>query len=65
MGKLFGTALFQFVSQDYSIDKLQVVSFHPGCIHNEEWQGMGFGPEEHFDDSKLSSLWCILTMLMP
>ena len=43
--------LFQMVAQDVSVDKMQIVSFHPGLIWQEEWEKMGFPPEV-FDDGE-------------
>jgi NAD(P)-dependent dehydrogenase (short-subunit alcohol dehydrogenase family) len=49
--KLAGTVFFQFIAQEIPQEKIQVVSYHPGVIHNEAWAAMNVGPE-HCDAGK-------------
>jgi NAD(P)-dependent dehydrogenase (short-subunit alcohol dehydrogenase family) len=49
--KLAGTVFFQFIAQEIPQEKIQVVSYHPGVIHNDTWKSMNVGPE-HCDAGK-------------
>jgi NAD(P)-dependent dehydrogenase (short-subunit alcohol dehydrogenase family) len=51
LSKLSGTLLFQLLAQDIPREKTQIVSFHPGLLHNAYWQSVGAGPEL-FDGGK-------------
>ncbi|KAH4391247.1 hypothetical protein HBH88_012690 [Parastagonospora nodorum] len=53
LGKFASTLFFQYLAQNFSHDKIQVVSFHPGLIYNEYWKSLGIDVK-HFDNGKLS-----------
>ncbi|KAH5170786.1 hypothetical protein HBI25_236720 [Parastagonospora nodorum] len=58
LGKFAGTLFFQYLAQDFSHDKIQVVSFHPGLIYNEYWKSLGIDVK-HFDDDQLSGSFAV------
>lgn len=46
-----GTMLLQQIAKDVTPDKLQIINFHPGIIHNDAWQDIGVGKSDlPFDD---------------
>jgi hypothetical protein len=51
LSKLSGTLFFQLLAQDYTHDKTQIISFHPGLIYNAYWKSVGLGPE-NFDSGE-------------
>ncbi|KAF2107963.1 hypothetical protein BDV96DRAFT_505206 [Lophiotrema nucula] len=58
LSKFAGTLFFQFLAQDFSHDKVQVVSFHPGVIYNDYWKSLGIDPK-HFDDGQLTGSFAV------
>jgi hypothetical protein len=56
--KMTATLFFQLVAQSMPVEKLQVVSFHPGLIYNDTWKSMGFGIEQ-FDKGKIQCPECL------
>lgn len=45
LSKMAATLLFQVIAQNTPATKLQVISFHPGLIFNDNWKSMGLGPD--------------------
>jgi hypothetical protein len=45
---------FQTVAKDMPVEEMQIVSFHPGLIWQEQWVKMGFTEPTGFDDSQYS-----------
>jgi hypothetical protein len=54
--KSAGTLALQYIAQEVDPAKLQVVSYHPGCIYTEAWQRLGV-PRDFvpFDDGESCS----------
>jgi NAD(P)-dependent dehydrogenase (short-subunit alcohol dehydrogenase family) len=55
LSKFAGTLFFQYFAQDIPVEKVQVISFHPGLVFNEYWQSLDLDPKL-FDDGKLCFL---------
>lgn len=51
LSKLSATALFQLIALSTPVEKLQIVSFHPGLIWGDGFKAMGLTPDL-FDDGK-------------
>ena len=45
MSKLSQSLFFQLVANETPKEKLQVISFHPGAVYNDEYKAFGFTPE--------------------
>ena len=43
--KLTETLLFQLVAESMPIENVQIVSYNPGLIFNDEWASLGMKPE--------------------
>jgi hypothetical protein len=43
---------FQMIAETTPVEKMQVVSYHPGLIWSEIWETMGFMDDTGFDDSE-------------
>ncbi|KAH7087178.1 putative short-chain dehydrogenase [Paraphoma chrysanthemicola] len=58
LSKFAGTVFFQYLAQDYSHDKVQVISFHPGLLYNDYFKEMGID-SKHFDDKQLTGSFAV------
>lgn len=45
LSKMAATLLFQVIAQNTPVQKLQVVSFHPGLVFNDAWKAAGLTPD--------------------
>lgn len=51
MTKCMMNLLAQQIAKDVLSEKLQIISFHPGLLHNDEFTRMGIGKDDlPFDD---------------
>lgn len=57
--KTCGTLLFQMVAKDVPVEEMQIVSFHPGLIWQEQWVKMGFTDPAPFDDIALQGNFAV------
>lgn len=44
--KLSATLAFQLIAAHASPKQLQIVSYHPGLIYNDEWASIGIPPQD-------------------
>ena len=56
LSKMAGTLLFQIIAQDIPPEKMQVISFHPGLIWNDQWKSMGLSSEQ-LDTGESPTQW--------
>ncbi|OJJ42647.1 hypothetical protein ASPZODRAFT_104672 [Penicilliopsis zonata CBS 506.65] len=55
-----GTMLLQQIAKDVSPDVIQIISFHPGLIHNDQWAKMGVKKTDlPFDDDSLPGSFAV------
>jgi hypothetical protein len=52
VSKMAATMLFQMIAANTPVEKLQIVTMHPGVVYNDGWKAMGFGPER-FDSAEM------------
>lgn len=45
LSKMAATLLFQVIAQNTPVQKLQIVSFHPGLVFTDAWKAMGLTPD--------------------
>jgi NAD(P)-dependent dehydrogenase (short-subunit alcohol dehydrogenase family) len=50
------TMFFQMIAETTPVEKMQVVSYHPGLIWSEIWESIGFKDDTGFDDSKYTQI---------
>ncbi|KAG4270407.1 hypothetical protein FPRO04_11566 [Fusarium proliferatum] len=52
LSKMAGTLLCQVLAEDIAATEMQIISFHPGMIYNDEWKAMNI-PQEFLDSGEV------------